>query len=306
MGKHVVVGAGPIGSSVATLLVADGHDVTVITRRGTQVVGAAAVAADASDAEALTRHAEGADALYNCANPPQYHKWPQIWPPIAAALLRAAEDSGAVLATMSNLYGYGPVTVPMTEDMPQTASTVKGALRAAMWRDALALHQAGRIRATEVRASDYLGYKANGILGDVVLARTAKGQTGFAPGDPDQPHSWTAIPDAARTLVVAATTETAWGRAWHAPTAPAISMRAAAERANELIGAPRPTVRQIPAAVLWTAGVFVPMMRAVREMQYQFQRPFILDSSLTESTFGLTPTPMDVSLRAAAEAYRAA
>ncbi|MBB5871647.1 nucleoside-diphosphate-sugar epimerase [Allocatelliglobosispora scoriae] len=306
MGKHVVVGAGPIGTAVAGLLVTAGHDVSVVTRRGTQVAGATAVAANASDAAVLSRHAAGADALYNCANPPQYHTWPEIWPPLAAALLSAAESSGAVLATMSCLYGYGPVTVPMTEEMPLVATTVKGGIRAKMWHDALALHQAGRIRATEVRASDYLGYRVNGFLGDVVLTRTANGRTGYALGDPGQPHSWTTIGDAANALVIAAATESAWGHAWHAPTAPAISMRAAAERANELIGAPRPTVREVPRPVLWSAGIVVPMARAMREMQYQFQRPFILDSSHTERTFGIAPTPLDESLRKTAELYRSA
>lgn len=306
MGTHVIVGAGPVGRAVAELAVADGHEVTVVTRRGTEVPGARAVAADASDAAALSAVARGADALYNCANPPQYHTWPTVWPPIAAALLRAAEESGAVLATMSNLYGYGPVIGPMTEDMPLVARTVKGSLRARMWYDALALHQAGRIRAAEVRASDYLGYRVNGVLGELVLSRTAKGGTGFTFGDPDAPHSWTTPGDAARTLLRVATDPRAWGEAWHAPTAPAISMRAAAERANELIGAPKPTVRALPYGLLWTAGVFVPMLRAMREMNYQFERPFVLDSSHTELTFGLEPTPLDESLAQAAAAYRAA
>jgi len=75
-------------------------------------------------------------------------------------------------------------------------------------------------------------------------------------------------------------------------------------RANELIGAPVPKIRRIPASVFAAAGVFSPMLRAMREMNYQFQRPFTLDSALTEKTFGLAPTPLDESLAAAAAAYR--
>ena len=80
--------------------------------------------------------------MYNCANPP-YHRWPELWPPLAAAMLAAAERTGAVLVTMSNLYGYGPVDGPMTEDLPLRPTTAKGRVRAAMWHDALAAHQAG-------------------------------------------------------------------------------------------------------------------------------------------------------------------
>ena len=79
------------------------------------------------------------------------------WPPVAAAFLAAAERSGAVLVVASCLYGYGPVDVPMVESLPDAATTKKARIRADMWADALALHEAGRIRAVEVRGSDYMG-----------------------------------------------------------------------------------------------------------------------------------------------------
>ena len=110
MSEHVIVGAGAVGSATALLLAGRGEQVRVISRRGTGPQHAAIerVAADATDAERLTALATGAAALYNCANP-LYHQWFTDWPPLASALLTAAERSGAVLATMSNLYGYGPV-----------------------------------------------------------------------------------------------------------------------------------------------------------------------------------------------------
>lgn len=71
MSTHVVVGAGPVGSTTATLLAADGHDVVVVTRtgRGPEADGITRVAADAGGAEALARIADGAASLYNCVNP---------------------------------------------------------------------------------------------------------------------------------------------------------------------------------------------------------------------------------------------
>ncbi len=113
------------------------------------------IAADATDADQLTALTEGAAALYNCANP-LYHRWLTDWPPLASALLTAAERSGAVLAAVNNLYGHGVVDGPITETTPLAATQPKLRLRADMWREALAAHQAGRIRATEVRGSDYL------------------------------------------------------------------------------------------------------------------------------------------------------
>ena len=88
-----------------------------VSRRGGAVEGARGLAFDAGDREALAGASHGADMLYNCANSP-YVKWVTAWPPIAAALLHAAESTGAGLVTMGNLYPDGPVDVPMTEDLP--------------------------------------------------------------------------------------------------------------------------------------------------------------------------------------------
>ena len=304
MGKHVVVGAGTIGAGTARRLVAAGHEVAVVSRRGTPVEGAAGIAADASDGPRLAEIAAGADALYNCANPQQYFAWAKVWPPIANALLHAAEASGAVLVTMSNLYGYGQISEPMREDTPFRPTTVKGWIRARMWRDAKELHDAGRIRMTEARASDYVGGREMSVLDTVVLSRIAAGGRPFWLGDPDAPHSWTYVDDAAATLVAIATDERAWGRPWHVPTPPPISAREAAGRAAELVGARKPKLTRVPYAAFWATGVFNRKLRAMREMHYQLTRPFELDSRLTEQTFGLSPTPADDALRAATLAYR--
>lgn len=304
MGKHVIVGAGRVGKAVAAELVAQGHEVVIVTRRGTTIEGATGVAADAADGARLAEITKDAAALYNCANPADYSKWAELWPPIAAALLHAAEATGAVLVTANNLYGYGPVDVPMTEDMPFTAETEHGRIRVRMTKDAFDLHHAGRIRYTEVRASDYVGGGEMAILDTMVLSKIATGGTPQWLGDPDAPHSFTTIEDLAKTMVAVATDERAWGRAWHAPTNPAISARQAADRAAELVGASKPKITRIPYPLFWVSGVFNSQYKAMREMNYQFQRPFHLDSTLTERTFGLAPADLDTALREATLAYR--
>ncbi|MEV6982972.1 NAD-dependent epimerase/dehydratase family protein [Sphaerisporangium sp. NPDC051017] len=300
MGKHVIVGAGQIGSQLAELLAGKGHEVVVVTRSGSgpAVPRVSRVKADARDAARLTRVAAGADALYNCANPP-YHRWPQDWPPIANALLAAAEASGAVLAIMGNLYGYGPVDRPMTEDLPLASAGTKGRVRARMWADALAAHKAGRLRATELRGSDFFGpgMTDQSIFGDRFLAPVLAGRTARIPADPDQPHSLTYLPDVARALATAATDERAWGRPWHVPTSPALTIRQMAERVAALGGAPSPRVAAVPHWMMRAAGLFSPLLRELEETRYQFVRPFVVDSSAFETTFGVPPTPMDEALK---------
>lgn len=291
---QVVVGAGPIGSRVAKLLAAKGERVRVITRSGSgpKQDGIERVAADA--AKDLVQLTEGATTLYNCANP-QYHRWLTDWPPISASLLRAATANGLVLASMSNLYGHGPVQSTITEATPLGATHPKLRLRAQMWEDALA----SGARVTEVRASDYLGYQVNSVLEEVVLKRVLKGQTAYAFGDLDAPHSWTNVDDAALALVTVAGDERAWGKAWLAPTDAPLSMREAVEQ----IGADPKLLKHMPYAMLWSAGLFSKLIKELRATYYQFAKPFVIDSSLTEATFDLKPTPMSESLAGIRAAY---
>ena len=254
------------------------------------------MAADASDAAELSRHAEGAQAIYSCAGP-AYHRWTTDWPPLGAALIRAAETTGAVLVTTGNLYGYGAVDGPMTEDTPLLPNSVKGRVRAKLWTDALAAHEAKRIRTAEVRGSDYLGAGAVSPFSVMVLPKVIKGSRGTAPADLDAPHSWTYVGDVARMLIAVAADESAWGRAWHVPTPEPLSVRALATRAAGLAGAPPARVANMPTIALRLAGLFNPDAREMLETQYQWQRPFVLDSTAATVAFGIKPTPTDEALR---------
>jgi len=287
MGKHVIFGAGPVGSALARTLLDRGESVRVVTRSGSAVEGAEAVVADASDADRVLAVTVGAEAIYNCVNPP-YHRWATDWPPVADALLRAAERHGAVLATTGNLYGYGEVSAPMTEATPLAATGNKGRVRAAMWADALAAHEAERVRAFEVRGSDYLG--GNSLVGMVAPA-LAKGRTAWVPAPLNVKHTWTDVRDVAALLATGAQDERAWGRAWHVPSAEPLTLRELTTVVAEQLGA-RPAVREIPWSVAWVAGVFVPFLRELRETRHQFTRPFILDSTAAQQTFGLVPHPV--------------
>ncbi len=311
MPHHLVVGAGPIGSTVAQLLARDGHDVQLLSRsgRGPEDAGITRVIGDAADARAVTRLARGAVAVYNCANPP-YHRWAQEWPPMARAMLAAAESSGAVLATVSNLYGYGPVDRAMTEDLPLAATGTKGRVRAQMFADALHAHQSGGVRMTEVRGSDYVGPGAGSHLGERVVPKVLAGKRVSVVGDPDMPHTWTYTRDMARLVVTAAADERAWGRAWHAPSNEPRTQREAVDDLARVAGVPPVPVGSIPATALRALGLVNPTLRELRETMYQFTRPFVMDSEAAQQTFGLQPTPwVDVlseTVRSYSEATTAA
>jgi nucleoside-diphosphate-sugar epimerase len=296
---HVVVGAGPIGNGVARLLADQGVAVRVVTRHGSgpEHPLVTRIAADAADAARLTEIATGAAAVHNCANPP-YHRWPQEWPPLAASILTAAERTGAVLVTTSNLYGYGPgATMPLTEQTPLAATYPKGRVRADMWRAALAAHEAGRARVTEVRSSDYLGANAQSALTQQAVPALLAGRRARLLGAPDAPHTWTFTGDAARLMVVAARDERAWGRAWHTPSHDPVAARQVVADLARVAGVPPVAVSALPGWIVRVGGVFSPLLRELPDVAYQHDRPFVMDSSAARETFGLTPTPWDEILR---------
>lgn len=294
MSKQVIVGAGPVGTETAQLLAAAGHQVIVVTRsgKGPQITGVERIAANASDATRLTEVATGAAALYNCANPSHYGNWEQVWPPLWSSMLRTAEATGAVLVSASSLYGYGRVDRPMTEELADTATEKNGKIRAGMWAEAKLLHDQGRIRVVEVRASDYVGANvgANGHLTrNVPTALEGKGV--WVMGDPDQPHSWTDVLDVARALVTVADRPEAYGRVWLAPTNPARTHRQAMSDVLAAAGKPMVSMHGIPRLITWAGGLINADMRQLGVMSYIFTRPYVVDTAAIEETFGLAPTP---------------
>lgn len=304
---HVVLGKGPVGTATAELLVARGDRVRVLSRSGGSSSRAVEhVAVDASDAAALAAAAAGADVIYNCANPVDYHRWAELWPPMASALLDAAEASGAVLVTVGNLYGYGHVTAPITATTPLSDDGPKGTVRNEMWAEALRRHEDGRVRAVEVRAADFYGPRVTdgGHLGERVVPRLLAGRGVRVLGDPDAAHSFTYVPDVARALVRVGGDERAWGHAWPVPTAPARSQRAMVELLCRAAGVPPVRVSRLPWSALRVAGLAVPKLREIFETRHQLDGPFVLDSATFTATFGDAPTSLEDGAAATIDWWR--
>jgi nucleoside-diphosphate-sugar epimerase len=303
---QVVIGNGPAGAATARLLAQQGHTVRVITRTGgSPEPGIEHIALDAADARRLTDAVRGADALHHCAAPP-YHRWAAQWPPLVSSVCAAAEETGAVLVLLGNLYGYGPVDGPLTEDLPLAATGPKGRVRAAGWEQARDLHRQGRIKAVEVRASDFFGpgVTDGGHLAARVVPRLLRGKPVSVLGDPDAPHSWTYLPDVARALTEVAGEERAWGRAWHVPTGPALSTREMTGRLATEAGTAPVAVRALPPAVLGALSLVSPLIRELKEIRYQFDRPFVVDSSAYEAAFTVRATPLDEQVKATVDWWR--
>lgn len=228
---------------------------------------------------------------------------------MARAFLEVAERTGAGLVTVGNLYGYGRVDGPITPQAPVRPAGVKGQVRARMWADALAAHTAGRVRATELRASDYFGPGASAgmsMANDYVIGPAVRGRrtVRLVVGVPDAPHSWTYLPDIGALAARLATSEEGWGEVWHVPSAPPRTLRELATGAAELAGDEPPRVVRMPRAAMWVARLS-PLVRELDETSHQFERPFVLDARRTGEVFGLEATPWRAALAATVEALKA-
>ncbi len=113
-------------------------------------------------------------------------------------------------------------------------------------------------------------------------------------GDPDQPHSYSYIPDVAAGLVALGSSETARG-VWMLPVLPAETTRAVIARFGKAMG--RDIGITIPPAwLLRGVGVFYSMAREIAEMTYQWKQPYVLDDARFRATFGFGATPWDAAI----------
>jgi nucleoside-diphosphate-sugar epimerase len=152
-------------------------------------------------------------------------------------------------------------------------------------------HAAGTVRATIGRASDYFGPR--GLLstaGERLFMPALAGKPAQVLGDPDLPHTVTYLPDFARGLVTLGTRDDALGQAWHVPSAETLTTREFARLVFDAAGHPL-KLRVLPSVLLAGLAIFNPMLRAVREQQYQRTAPWIVDHSRFARAFGAHPTP---------------
>jgi nucleoside-diphosphate-sugar epimerase len=304
---HVVFGSGPIGLATVDELAARELPVRVVNRSGRAPVasGVEVVAADAADAEAATAAAAGAAVVYQCLNP-AYHRWAQEFPALQAGVVAAARTAGARYVSFENVYMYGDTGgAPMSEDTPTRPHTRKGKVRLAMADDLRSLYEAGELDVVTARASDYFGPGAleQSPLGELVIGKALAGKPAQVVGDPSQPHSYTYIPDAGRTMAELGTRSDVGGEIFHVPNAPARSTQEIIDLIGQQLGAPV-KVQVAPKLLLRAMGLFNPSVREVIEMLYEFEQPFIVESSKAEHRLGLEPTPLDDSLAATIAWFR--
>ncbi|MGD9704532.1 MAG: NAD(P)H-binding protein [Acidimicrobiia bacterium] len=298
MSRHVVFGTGQVGSHLVDQLLGSGHLVTAASRHGRrQFAGATNVAGDATDPAFTRAVCGGADVVYFCLDAPDYHRWPEQFPPLQRGVLAGAETAGARLVVLENLYGYGRVDGrELHESLPLAATSAKGRTRAVMTGELLDAHARGSVEIAIGRASDYFGPGAiHSALGELVFGAAVRHKTAQVMGDPDRAHSYSYTPDVASGLATLGCDARASGQVWHLPIAETWTTREIIDHVYALAGA---TSRLFAArrTTLTLYGVIKPAMREYLHTLYQFSDDWQVSDSRFRSTFGDQSTPLASAL----------
>lgn len=304
MSRITVIGAGPLGRATIAELTRQGHDVTVASRSRVTLPAATWVPVDVVSGKGLDQ-LPASEAIVVCFGPPYaIAAWQRIWPVAIDNLIGAAQANDATLVLTGNLYAYARDRMPMRATDPLRPSTALGEVRAEVTRRLFAAHEQGRIRAVEVRGSDYLGADApDAYLGRRLITPLLAGKAAGVIGDPDADHTWTAVSDFGRLLARGATDQEMAGRAWHVPSAPAISVRDLATRALRIAGVDaQPRFRTIPPAMVTVMGYFSAQLRAVASLAHQWNQPYVMDDLDTRELLRENHTELDDTLRAIVDA----
>ncbi|MFZ5446658.1 MAG: NAD-dependent epimerase/dehydratase family protein [Myxococcota bacterium] len=298
--RFVVFGAGQVGGEVTRQLLAQGHRVRQVRQSGgSHESGPLEVrAGDVRDRAFAAACADGASALIHCIAPP-YHRWGELLAAVNEGVLHAATTSGAPLVVLDNLYAYGRPDGALTEGHAVRPCSRKGALRAREAEKLLSAHREGRARVALGRAADFYGpgVTLTAVFGERFFGRLAKRQGAECFGPPELPHSYSFVPDVAAGLITLATAPRALGEVWHLPVAPAEPTAAVAARFGRELGFEVKTSR-VPGAALRVMGLFVPAVKELLEMRYQWEAPFVLDDAKFRAAFGAQPTSLDEGVRA--------
>ncbi len=306
-GLQVVLGAsGGTGRAIVDELVRQGRQVRAVSRRAIAGLpaGVEHVMADLYDRAGAARAVAGAAVVYHAAQP-AYEKWDGNFERLNNSIADATAAARARLVFADNLYMYGPGGSPMTEATPQRATDRKGTLRIRLAADLLARGERGELDVVIARSSDYFGpYGVNTGPGERVFGAALQGKAASVVGSLDAPRSFSYLPDMARAMVMLGDRDEAVGRAWHLPVMDPLTVRDFLDRIFTAAGTPVKTQVAGP-ITLRVLGLFVPPLREIAVVLYQWQEPWISDWAAFEATFGpFLRTPLDDAITATLDWWR--
>ncbi len=305
---HVILGTGAIGRAIAEELIKRGESVRMVNRSGKMdesTRGVEIVSTDLYDPARVTEVTRGAKVVYQCAQP-EYTEWPEKFPALQKSIIDGLTSQEAKLVITENLYMYGLTNgKSMNEENPHNAHTRKGKTRSEMSKAALDAHQTGKIKIAIGRGSDFFGpWGLPSTMGERVFYPLLNRKSAQVTGRLDLPHTHTYTKDFGRALVILGEQDQANGQVWHIPNdMPAITQAELVKLFAHEAGTPA-KMTSIGRFSMRLAGLFIPEAKETTEMMYEFEQPFIVDSSKFEKTFGMQATPIKDAIKETVAWYK--
>jgi nucleoside-diphosphate-sugar epimerase len=173
-----------------------------------------------------------------------------------------------------------------------------------MTQELLAARDAGRLHIAIGRASDFFGAGVTeSTLGERIFANALAGRRADFIGNPNLLHTYSYVPDIAAGLATLGTEERAIDGIWHLPGPETVTTRQIFDLVAHEVGHPV-GIRSVSKPAVRALGLVNPMMRALVEMSYEFDEPFVLDTTKFQTTFGRVGTPLRTAIAATVDGYR--
>ena len=303
-----ILGAGgAIGNELFKLLAARKQPFRLVGRNPHPTPDATeTLAADLTDKDQTIRAVAGSSVVHLLVGLKYDHKvWQDMWPRVMSNTIEACKRAGAKLIFFDNVYMYGKVSGPMTEETPFNPCSKKGAIRAQITTTLINEWKSGALTGMIARSADFYGPDTrNGVPSLLVFEPFAKKQKASWLVNDSVPHSYTYTPDAAQSLIQLAERETAWNQTWHVPTTPnpPTGKEFVALAAKEFGVAPKHRV--LSRLMIRLAGWFNPVVAESYEMLYQNDSPYLFDSSKFTKEFGFVGTPYADGIRTTAASFK--
>lgn len=300
---QTILGAGgAIGVELAKVLPDYTDTVRLVSRTPRRVnPGDELHAADLTRPEEVSGAVEGSEIIYLTVGLPYKFKvWQEIWPALMHNVIEACKIHGTKLVFFDNIYMYHPDYLPaLTEETPVQPVSKKGAIRAAIagmiWKEV----SRGNLEALIARSADFYGPSIadTSVLTEMVFEPLSQGKKANWLGSDTYKHSFTYTPDAAKATAILGNTPEVYNQVWHLPTAadPPTGKEWIQGIAREMNVQPK--YRVASKLMVRLMGIFMPVMRELVEMMYQYQRDYVFNSSKFDQRFDLTPTSYAEGIR---------
>jgi nucleoside-diphosphate-sugar epimerase len=292
---QTILGAnGTIGSVLAKELLAYTDKIRLVSRNPRKVNETDELfPADLSNPAFVDQAVEGSDVVYLVVGFDYKIKvWEENWPKLMRATVNACIKHNARLVFFDNVYCYDISAIPhMTEDSPNNPPSRKGAVRKQIAQMIMDEVKAGKLMALIARSADFYGPdNEKSFVNEMVYNNFRKGMRANWFIDPDKKHSFTFTPDAAKATALLGNTDDAYNTIWHLPTDKNVLTGREFVRlfANEMNVPDKLFV--MPLWIIKIVGIFVPVMKEMPEMMYQYDRDYFFDSSKFEKRFNFPVT----------------